>query len=194
VCPENAIQEVEQQIGILEFGHHDSLSIIQGKLDIGQVQSPPLIRAVKQHRDESRTVIIDAPPGTSCPVIESVKGSDFTLLVTEPTPFGFSDLKLAVDMLDQMSIPHGVIINRAGTGDVLIQRYCQERQIPLLLTIPLDREIAEAYSEGKALAEAKPEYKEKFQPLFAQIIEIIQYRQDAGQRRILEKTQGTGKK
>jgi MinD superfamily P-loop ATPase len=194
VCPENAIREVEQKIGILEFGHHDSLSIIQGKLDIGQIQSPPLIKAVKQHRDESRTVIIDAPPGTSCPVIESVKGSDFTLLVTESTPFGFSDLQLAVDMLAQMSIPHGVIINRAGIGDVPIQRYCRERQIPLLMTIPLDREIAEAYSEGKALAEAKPEYKEKFQALFARINESLQNRQDTGQRGILKNAQGKAKK
>lgn len=177
VCPENAFQEVEEQIGHLEFGSCDGLSIIQGKLDIGQAQSLPLIGAVKILRDESRTVIIDAPPGTSCPVIESVKNSDFTLIVTEPTPFGFSDLQLAVGMLNHLGIPYGVIINKAGTGDIQIWNYCQEYQIPVLMTIPLDREIAEAYSAGKAIIEAKPAYEPKFQTLYARIEELCQNNQ-----------------
>lgn len=169
LCPEKAIKEKGQRIGIIELGSSNNILFIHGKLDIGQAMSPPLIRAVKKHINLKHTVIIDAPPGTSCPVIESVKGSDFSLLVTEPTPFGLNDLRLAVETLKELKIPFGVIINRADVGDKQIQDYCQKENIPILMEIPMDRNIAVAYSEGKSIIETQPSYREKFLELFEKV-------------------------
>jgi len=169
LCPEGAIREIGKRIGIIEFGSNDNLQFIHGKLDIGQAMSPPLIRAVKKHINHTRTVIIDVPPGTSCPVIEAVKGSDFVLLVTEPTPFGLNDLQLAVETMEELIIPFGVIINRADIGDRKVQDYCEKENIPVLMTIPMDRDIAVAYSEGKTLIETQSAYKQKFIELFEKV-------------------------
>ncbi len=169
LCPKKAITEKNRPIGIMEIGSSGKISFIHGKLNIGEVMSPPLIREVKKQITPSETVIIDAPPGTSCPVIETVKGSDFSLLVTEPTPFGLNDLKLAVETLKQMKIPHGVVINRAGLGDNKVKNYCSRENIPILMEIPMDRKIAEAYSEGKSIIETRPEYKQKFLMLYNKI-------------------------
>lgn len=169
LCPEKAITEKDRQIGIMEIGSTGKITFIHGKLNIGEAMSPPLIREVKKQINPSDTVIIDAPPGTSCPVIESVKGSDFSLLVTEPTPFGLNDLKLAVETLKQMKIPHGVVLNRAGVGDNKVKNYCNRENIPILMEIPMDRKIAEAYSEGKSIIETMPEYKQKFLALYKKI-------------------------
>ncbi len=173
LCPESALREKEWKIGILEFGSRDTIDFIHGKLDIGQAMSPPVIRAVKEHRDPSRIVIIDAPPGTSCPVVESVKGSHFSLLVTEPTPFGLNDLQLAVETLRLLKIPFGVIINRADIGNSDVADYCQMHDIPVLMTIPTDRRIASAYSEGRTIIEILPSYKKKFLDLYTKINELI---------------------
>ncbi len=172
LCPEKAIEERGQRIGIMEFGSSNGIQFIHGKLDIGQAMSPPLIREIKKNMDLTRLVIIDVPPGTSCPMVEAVKGSDFSLLVTEPTPFGLNDLKLSVETLREMHIPFGVVINRAGVGDSGVEDYCQKESIPLLMTLPLDRDIAVAYSEGIPLVEAKPAYREKFIDLFARVQEL----------------------
>jgi len=172
LCPEKAIKEKGQRIGIMEFGSSNSIQFIHGKLDIGQAMSPPLIREVKKNINSERLVIIDAPPGTSCPVIESVKGSDFTLLVTEPTPFGLNDLKLSAETLKEMNIPFGVVVNRAGVGDRGVENYCQKEAVPLLMTLPMDRDIAVAYSEGKSIIEVQPAYREKFLELFERIQEL----------------------
>lgn len=172
LCPEKAIKEKGQRIGIIEFGSSNDIQFIHGKLDIGQAMSPPLIREIKKNKNLTQLVIIDAPPGTSCPVIESVKGSDFTLLVTEPTPFGLNDLKLSVETLKEMNIPFGVIINRAGVGDSGVEDYCQKEGIPLLMTLPMDRDIAVAYSEGKSIIETQPAYRVKFLELFERIQEL----------------------
>lgn len=169
LCPEGAIRETGKRIGIIEFGSSDNLQFIHGKLDIGQAMSPPLIRAVKKHINHTRTIIIDVPPGTSCPVIEAVKGSDFVLLVTEPTPFGLNDLQLAVETMEELIIPFGVIINRADIGDRKVQDYCEKENIPVLMTIPMDRDIAVAYSEGKTLIETQSAYKQKFIELFEKV-------------------------
>lgn len=169
LCPEKAITEKDRQIGIMEIGSTGRITFIHGKLNIGEAMSPPLIREVKKQINPYETVIIDAPPGTSCPVIESVKGSDFSLLVTEPTPFGLNDLKLAVETLKQMKIPHGVVLNRAGVGDNKVKNYCNRENIPILMEIPMDRKIAEAYSEGKSIIETMPEYKQKFLALYKKI-------------------------
>jgi len=169
LCPEQAIKEKGQRIGVMEFGAANDLQFIHGKLDIGQAMSPPLIREVKKHMNSTRTIIIDAPPGTSCPVIESVKGSDVSLLVTEPTPFGLNDLRLAVETLRELKIPFGVILNRADIGDKQVQDYCLKENIPVLMTIPTDRNIAVAYSKGKTIIETQPAYKQKFLELFKKV-------------------------
>ncbi len=174
VCPENAIKEYEQKIGVLELGTSNALQFIQGKLDIGKAMSPPIIRAEKKLIDKSRTVIIDVPPGTSCPFAEAVKGSDFTVLVTEPTPFGLNDLRLAVETIQKIEIPFGVILNRANIGNKNVQEYCREENIPILMTIPMDRKIAIAYSTGKTIIEIQPSYRQKFLDLYTKIQRLIQ--------------------
>jgi MinD superfamily P-loop ATPase len=169
LCPEKALTESEKVIGFLESGISKNLQFIHGKLDVGQTMSPPLIRVVKKQIEKSATVIIDAPPGTSCPVIEAIKGSTYCILVTEPTPFGMNDLILAVEVLRKLHIPFGVIINRAGLGNDEVETYCSDNDIPLLMKIPFDRRIAECYSKGIPMVEALPEYKKKFVELYEQI-------------------------
>jgi len=169
LCPEQAINEKGQRIGIIEIGTANNIQFIQGKLDIGQAMSPPLIRAAKKHIDSKDIVIIDVPPGTSCPVVEAVKGSDFCLLVTEPTPFGLNDLRLAVETLKKLNIPFGVIINRADVGDEKVHNFCKKENIPILMTIPMDRDIAVAYSKGKTVVETQPAYRQKFLELFKKV-------------------------
>jgi len=173
LCPESAMREKDWKIGILEFGHRDTIDFIHGKLDIGQTMSPPVIRALKEHLDPSRTVIIDSPPGTSCPVVESVKGSDFSVLVTEPTPFGLNDLRLATETLRLLKISFGVIINRADIGNSDVADYCQTHNIPVLMTIPMDRTIAAAYSEGRPVIEVLPSYKTEFRDVYTKIKDLI---------------------
>lgn len=165
-CPEKAITERNRVIGVIETGGKAGVQFVQGKLNIGETMSPPLIRQVKKHIDTSRTVIIDAPPGTSCPVITAVKGSDFCVLVTEPTPFGLNDLALTVDVIRKLGIPFGVVINRSTVGNDGVARYCEKEGIPVLMEIPFDRAIAEAYARGIPLVHALPEYKERFLHLF----------------------------
>lgn len=173
-CPEKAIKEVGQRIGMMETGYSElGPSFVHGWLDIGQSMSPPLIREIKKQIEPGKQVIIDSPPGTSCPMVEAVKKSDFCLLVTEPTPFGLNDLKLSVETLRMMKIPLGVVINKAGIGDSGLEEYCQQEKIPILMKIPFDREIAIAYSEGITIWEAKPAFREKFASLFAQIKDLI---------------------
>jgi len=169
LCPEGAISEKQKRIGIISQGESGPIRFVQGQLDIGQAMSPPLIQGVKAGIDRADTVIIDAPPGTSCPMVQAVKDSDYAILVTEPTPFGLHDLRLAVGAHRILKIPFGIVINR-DTGDYpSVQEYCQEENIPVLLTIPLDKNIAVAYSEGQPLVAALPEYKKKFLELFDKI-------------------------
>ncbi len=174
LCPEKAIREGRKRIGVIESGHAGKISFLQGRLDIGQAMSPPLIRSLKKGIDPGRTVIIDAPPGTSCPVVESLRGSDFSLLVTEPTPFGLHDLELAAATATKMGIASGVVINRSspGNGDGKIQDFCAREDIPVMMTIPFDRKIAEAYSRGQTILEAFPAYHWKFLELFERIGKI----------------------
>jgi MinD superfamily P-loop ATPase len=166
LCPEKAIREVGKRIGVVESGRAGEIDFLQGRLDIGQAMSPPLIRSLKSRLDPARTVIIDVPPGTSCLVVESIKHSDICLLVTEPTPFGLHDLELAAATAKEMKIPRGVVINRAAMGDGMIRDFCDEEGIPVVMTIPFDRKIAEAYSRGQTIIEAFPAYREKFLGLF----------------------------
>ena len=174
VCPEDAISEIPKPIGMLDQGRSDSLSFIHGRLKVGEAMSPPLIKAARSLANENGVVIIDSPPGTSCPVIAAVKGSDFCLLVTEPTPFGLNDLELAVEVVQQLKIPVGVVINRCDIGDLAVKEFCERRGIPILMEVPEDRQIAEAYSRGQMIIDVFPEYRRKFQDLYATIREILQ--------------------
>jgi MinD superfamily P-loop ATPase len=170
LCPQTAIEEIGKEIGVVEFGESNGIQFIHGKLNIGEAMSPHLIRAVKSHINPTRVVIIDAPPGTSCPVIEAIKDSNYCILVTEPTPFGLNDLILAVEVVKKLEIPHGVIINRANIGDEKVETFCKENKIPILAKIPFDKKIAKAYSQGEPFIFEAPQYVERFQKLFEEII------------------------
>jgi MinD superfamily P-loop ATPase len=165
VCPRKAIREVERRIGVIRETQAGQIRLIQGCMDVGVAMSPPLIRAVKNRAQPGMATIIDAPPGTSCPVIAAVRGADFVLLVTEPTPFGLHDLTLAVETVRTLGIPFGVAVNRVGIGDGRVHAYCREEEIPILMEIPDDRRIAEAYSRGNLVLEALPEYRALFEQL-----------------------------
>jgi MinD superfamily P-loop ATPase len=173
LCPESAITEEGREVGVVEVGNSGNLELIQGKLAVGEAMAPPVIREVKKHIDPANIVIIDVPPGTSCPVIEAVKGSDFCLLVTEPTPFGLNDLSLAVEVVRKLGIPCGVVINRVGVGDEEVERYCHQEGIPILLKIPLDRNIAMLYSRGISLVEGVPRWRREFIELFQDVKNVI---------------------
>ena len=176
LCPEKAISEEGREIGIIETGEADGVGFVHGKLTIGEAMAPPVIRKVKDKANRDGTVIIDVSPGTSCPVVEAIKGSNFCLLVTEPTPFGLNDLILAVETVRVLGIPLGVVLNRAGVGDGKVEEYCSRENIPILLTIPLDTQIARLYSRGITLVEGMPEWKERFLALFEGIREIANER------------------
>ncbi len=172
LCPEKAIKEVNREIGVVESGSCGRIEFVQGKLNIGEAMSPPLIRQVKERIDPKKTVIIDAPPGTSCPVITAVRGSDFCILVTEPTPFGLNDLILAVETLRKLQMPFGVIINRSDIGDEKVELYCNRNKIPILMRIPFDREIAVLYSKGIPMVAENKEYRKKLRDMFILIAGI----------------------
>jgi MinD superfamily P-loop ATPase len=172
VCPEDAISEEEREIGVVDLGQSGGVQFAQGTLAVGEPLSPAVIRKVKEYGDRKGIVIIDASPGTSCPVVEAIRDSDFCLLVTEPTPFGLSDLCLAVEVVRKLEIPCGVVINRVGVGDEGVESYCHEQGIPILLKIPLDRRIATLYSKGIPLVEGMPEWREVFSKLFRDIKEM----------------------
>jgi MinD superfamily P-loop ATPase len=173
VCPEGAIQEGGRVLGAIEKGTSNGIEFIHGRLRVGEAMSPPLIKNVRGHQNPDKLTIIDAPPGTSCPVIASMQGSDFVLLVTEPTPFGLYDLKLAVGAAQILNIPHGLVINRSDMGDGKTKEYADEANLPVLMEIPFSREIAEAYSRGDMLVDVMPEWKEKFLELHHKITQIV---------------------
>lgn len=172
VCPEHAIREVNRPIGVVEKGHAGDIGFVQGRLNVGEAMSPPLIAAVKRRWVDEGVTIIDSPPGTSCPVIEALRGCDMVVLVTEPTPFGLGDLVLAVGVVREMRIPFGVVINRADIGDSRVSEYCRLEKIPVLLEIPNDRRVAESYSRGQTIIEGVPEMRFLFEDLFSAILKF----------------------
>ena len=174
VCPEKAITETGREIGVIEKGNKNGLEFVHGKLRIGEAMSPPLIRKVREYTRPDMLTIIDAPPGTSCPVIASMKDADFVLLVTEPTPFGLHDLKLAVEAVKILGIPHGLVINRSDMGDDKVMAYAEQEDLPILMEIPFDRRIAEAYSRGEMIVEVMPEWKDRFSELYLRIEKIVE--------------------
>ena len=174
VCPTEAIREVAQPIGRLRIGNAGAVRFLDGTLDVGQHMGPPAIHAVKQAAPEADLRIIDAPPGTSCPVVEAVRGSDLVVLVTEPTPFGLHDLKLAVEMVRTLKLPLGVVINRAGLDGDALRTYCRRVRIPVLGELPDDRAVAVAYSRGQLACEVVPGYRQRVEAIFRDILSIVE--------------------
>ena len=166
ICPSDAIKPKLLEIGDIEFGKAGKIDFVHGRLRIGYVRTVSLIKEVKSHIKQDSLAILDVPPGTSCPVVEAVKGADFVLLVTEPTPFGLNDLKLAVGLVREMKLPFAVAINRYGIGDEEVEKYCEVENIEIAMKLPDDRRIAEAYSTGQMIVDALPEYKEQFSNLY----------------------------
>lgn len=162
ICSAGAITEKKIEIGTVEQGRAGGIDCVQGRLKIGSVRTPAVIGRTKAKMNPEAIKIVDAPPGTACPAVEAVRGADRVLLVTEPTPFGLHDLKLAVEMVRQLSLPFAVMINRADAGDERVETYCEEQGIPILLRLPEDRRIAEVYSEGGIILERLPEYQKEF--------------------------------
>ncbi len=172
VCPKGAIREVPKRVGVVESMRAGALDVVQGRLDVGVAMAPPLIRAVKAKIPEAGDAILDAPPGTSCPVVVTLRETDVVALVTEPTPFGLHDLKLAVALVRELGIPFGVVINRVDGADERIASYCRENSVPVLAEIPDDRRIAEAYSRGELLVDVLPEYRSLLEGLWTNLCRL----------------------
>jgi MinD superfamily P-loop ATPase len=175
ICPEDAVIEQHRSLGEIERGNAKDISFVHGRLKIGQVMVPPIIKKVRSYTDPDLVTIIDAPPGTSCPVIAAMNKADFVLLVTEPTPFGLHDLKLAVETVKVLGLPSGLVINRAGLGNDEVKKYANKENLPILMEIPFDKRIAQIYSNGQMIADTLPGYREKFQALFKKIEQEIEW-------------------
>ncbi|MGD9874205.1 MAG: ATP-binding protein [Kiritimatiellia bacterium] len=150
-CPQYAICETDQEIGVVESGTSGKIMFGQGRLKVGISITPPIIRAVKRTRRLGGVVLLDSAPGTACPVVAAVRDADYVILVTEPTPFGLNDLRLAVELMRELGRPFGVVINRAGIGNDEVKKYCEAEKITLLAELPDDRRVAEAYSRGEMM-------------------------------------------
>lgn len=172
LCPEKAITEGCRELGVIETGLGGPVEFVHGRLRVGEAMSPPLIREVKKKINPNKIAILDAPPGASCPVINTVMGSDFIILVTEPTPFGLHDLGIAVEAISGLGIPLGVIVNRSDVGDREVHSFCFQKGIPLLAEIPHDLHIAEGYARGNLLTVSAPQYNGIFIKLFDRILEF----------------------
>lgn len=180
-CPSGAIKEIANPTGTISWGTVPGTRDVrfgQGEMNVGEAMANPIIRRLKQamFKDaDDGVTILDAPPGNACPVVETLRDADFAILVTEPTPFGLHDLRGAVQVArGELGLPVGVVINRTGVGDDGVLRFCEEEGVPVLLTIPLDRRIAEAYADGAALVEAVPEYREGLVALYRQILALVE--------------------
>ncbi|MFZ5631260.1 MAG: P-loop NTPase [Bacillota bacterium] len=169
VCPAAAITEKGREIGVVEEGRAGRVDFVHGRLNVGEAMSPPLIKAVLSAGRRGSLRLVDVPPGTSCPVITAVRGADYALLVTEPTPFGLNDLVLALDMVRELGIPHGVAVNRSVPYNGLARDFCRARGVRILAEIPDDRRVAEAYSRGELAFSAVPGFRERFQDLLTSL-------------------------
>ena len=173
VCQQQAISEIPNRIGVIRSRVAGHITLKSGHLDVGISMTSSLVNAVKASADKQIRSILDAPPGTACQAVASMRGADFVLLVTEPTPFGLHDLKLAVETARELQLAMGVVINRMGIGDDCVQRYCAQERIPVLLEIPNDRRIAEAYSRGELIVDVLPEYARLFEKLWQRISQSV---------------------
>ena len=173
ICPEDAIKEAYRELGTITRGRYQNIELVYGRLRVGEAMAPPLIKKVKSYATPGRINIVDSPPGTSCPVIAAIRDTDFVILVTEPTPFGLHDLKLAVGAVQMLKIPFGLVINRSDIGNQGVTDFAASMGIPVLMEIPFDRQIAEATTNGKLMVEEIPLYREKFLNMFQQIDKIV---------------------
>lgn len=178
-CPEGAIEEIPNPIGVIEKGKTaNGINFSHGKLTISEPMATPIIRQLKKYdhfiKCEGTITILDAPPGASCSVVETLRAVDFAVLVTEPTPFGMHDLKQILGILEELKIQSGVIINREGIGDEELEWFLKEKQIPILMKIPFEREIAFGIAAGKALIDIYPRYQKKILEVFDQITELVE--------------------
>jgi MinD superfamily P-loop ATPase len=176
-CPAKAIREVPHVLGTLESGNTpEGIRFARGVLNVGEALAVPVIRQLKTSypAQAGETVVIDAPPGTSCPVVEAVRGADYVILVTEPTSFGLHDLKLAYELTCELGLPAGVIINRDGIGDQGVDDFCAQTGLPVLLRIPMEREIAAGIAQGVPLVSLRPEYNALFKELFLTVAGVSQ--------------------
>jgi MinD superfamily P-loop ATPase len=176
ICPEAAINEIPKTLGILEHGiTATGINFAHGLLNVGEPMAVPIIRQLKkwQPPQPESVAVWDSPPGTSCPVVESIRGSDFVLLVTEPTPFGLHDLRLAAALAQELDIPAGVVVNRDGFGDAHVDDFCQQAGLSVLMRIPLERQIGEGIAQGENLIEIRPEYEDRFRQLAAHIESLV---------------------
>ncbi len=173
VCPEGAITEKGRELGIVSRGGREGVKFVNGRLKIGEAMSPPLIKKVREHIKPDLINIIDAPPGTSCPVIAAIRHTDFVLMVTEPTPFGLHDLQLGVEAVKLLGIPCGLVINRSDIGSDDVWAYAEKEGLPILMEIPFDRKIAEIYSRGDLIIDSLPEWKPRLRGLYAGILRLI---------------------
>jgi MinD superfamily P-loop ATPase len=174
---EGAISEIPRSIGIIRDGQTaEGLRIVDGHLNIGEAIASPLVQQIKEKRSPRAVTIIDCPPGTGCPVVKAVEGSDFSILVTEPTPFGSHDLSLAIELTRKLGVPMGVVVNRDGIAKEYkgIEELCKRENAPILLRIPFDREIAEEYSRGCLLVSVHPELKEELLALMGRVKAMVQ--------------------
>ncbi|MCT4563212.1 MAG: ATP-binding protein [Maledivibacter sp.] len=170
VCPTNAIEYISRGIGNIYSGASEyGVNMKYGDLDVGEVSGVKIIEKLKELVKDEEMVIIDAPPGTSCSTVAAATDADYAIIVSEPTPFGVSDMKMVVEMLRNMNIPFGVVVNKVGLGDEEIYRYCDEENIEILQEIPFDREIAKLYASGNILSNELQSYKEKFEAILKKI-------------------------
>lgn len=175
VCPKGAIVEEPRQIGRIIKGSSGDIDVVYGELNIGEPLAVPIIAAVKEHMRDEGIVILDSSPGSACPVVETIQDTDFCLLVTEPTPFGLHDLKIIVEVVKQLDIPMGVIVNFAGIGDRGVYDYCDEQDMPIMMEIPFDLKIADLYSRGIPFVVEMPGLKNLFRELLERIREVHAY-------------------
>ncbi len=173
LCPQKALYEVPRPVGKMRHGRNGRIEFFDGKLNIGEINTTYMITYIQKQVKNSELIIVDSPPGTSCPMIQAVKDSDFVVLVTEPTPFGLFDLNLAYEVVKKMGIPSGIVINRYGIGNDEVEKFASERGIPILMKIPFSREIAGYYSKGVPVVQVMEEWRVKFQKAYETIRRIL---------------------
>lgn len=173
LCPEDAINSIEYEIGHIKYASLPGIKFYEGNLNVGELAAPEVIARVKKYINHEDITIMDAPPGSSCSVVESIKNVDFCILVTEPTPFGLSDLKIMVDLLEKLSIPTGIIVNQHEEEQNIIENYAREKSVPILARIPFDRDIARNYSNGIPFITSLPGYKNIFASIIPEIKELV---------------------
>ena len=176
LCPADALPMIPQRMGELKKFKKGNLAFVESRLDIGQEQAVPLIAQtleyIDKNYDDDFIKLFDAPPGTSCPVIEATKNADFVILITEPTPFGLHDLKLAIDTMQELKKDFGVIVNRYGIGNNDVLSFCQKENIPVLSKFSNDRSIAELYSRGSLIYQKIPEFKNQLVNITDHILQL----------------------